>query len=104
MGSCERASSLAHVKSLMEESLALCREVGDRVNLNWLLHDLGGVEMHRRNYSRAEKLMQESLNIAQQLDHKQGMSQSLQSEAAGTSGEAPRGDPGSFFSGTSGVS
>jgi len=58
-------------------ALALCRQVGDRVNLNWLLHDLGNIEMRCGNFHRAAELAEECTQIAQVLEHGQGVFQGL---------------------------
>ena len=64
-------------KALLSESLKLCRGIGDRVNLNWLLHDLGAVASSVGDRSMARILFEESLAVSEEVGDRWGACQSL---------------------------
>jgi predicted ATPase/DNA-binding SARP family transcriptional activator len=63
-------------RELLEESLTLCRDTGDGVNLSWLLYDLAMKEFCREDFPFTVSMLEESLEIAKTLKLKQGMAQS----------------------------
>ena len=61
----------------LDQILVLCREVGDKVNLNWLLHDLGIAAVDRGDFPRATGLLREALEVSRQLGYRWGETQAL---------------------------
>ena len=64
-------------EAYLEQSLALCRKQGDRVNLCRLLYDLGNSALQRGRYDRAAALIEESLPVAREVGNKFGIAQAL---------------------------
>ncbi len=57
----------------IEESLALCRELGDRRNTSMSLFILGMIEINRGNLDRAATLLEEGTRITRELGDKLGV-------------------------------
>ena len=60
----------------LEESLALCRELGDRRNTSMSLFILGMVELNRGNHDHGATLLEEGLRIARELGDSLGVTYS----------------------------
>jgi len=67
----------AAAQALYEESLALRRELGDKVGIASSLNNLGNVAHNRGDNAAARTLYEESLALSQELGHKQGIAISL---------------------------
>ena len=63
----------------LEESIALYRELGDRVNINigWPTHNLGLALFNQGEYTRARALLEESLTRFSEIGDKAGRAYSL---------------------------
>lgn len=64
-------------KQYLQESLAICREVGDRFGLSIALNILGQVAYLQGDYPVARQLCRESLAIKQEIGDRRGMAFSL---------------------------
>jgi uncharacterized protein HemY len=62
---------------LHEESLAICREVGEDRGIALNLSNLGRLAYDQQEFSEAEQLQRQSLAVFEQLGHKQGMATAL---------------------------
>jgi tetratricopeptide (TPR) repeat protein len=63
--------------SLISESLAICREQGDRQVTADVMANLGYVVLHQANYEQARALYAETLAIYRELNNGQGIADSL---------------------------
>ena len=63
--------------TLLQESLALFRELGDRQGIADSLNNLGLVAWHRSDYGRATAAHEEALALRRQLGDKRGIASSL---------------------------
>jgi tetratricopeptide (TPR) repeat protein len=63
---------------LLRESIALDRELGDRVQNDWVLATLAEIELLLENLERAEELVLEALTTQRQYDLRAGLCWSLQ--------------------------
>ncbi|HEY0320274.1 MAG TPA: tetratricopeptide repeat protein [Pyrinomonadaceae bacterium] len=70
---CEYTSSA----KLLNEGLALARELADRESIATSLQLLGSCAREQGNYNRAIELHQESLSLWRELDNKRGIARSL---------------------------
>lgn len=66
-------------KQVLQESLAICREVGDIFGLTIALNILSQVAFLEGDYEQARRLGQESLALKQQIGDRRGMTFSLNS-------------------------
>jgi len=64
---------LDSAEARVEESLALCRELGDRRNTSMSLFILGMIELNRGNLDRAATLLEEGIRITRELGDKLGV-------------------------------
>jgi len=64
-------------RTLLEESLALYRELGDQEGIAWVLNNIGNVALDQGDYERAVSLYNESLAYYRELDDKDGISRTL---------------------------
>jgi predicted ATPase/DNA-binding SARP family transcriptional activator/Tfp pilus assembly protein PilF len=64
-------------QTLHEESLALCRQSGDKSGTAWALHALGSVAFERSDYAAAQSLQEESLTLQRELQDQRGIAASL---------------------------
>jgi predicted ATPase/DNA-binding CsgD family transcriptional regulator len=69
---------LDRAEALHEESLALCRELGDTRGIAHNLNLLGRVAMDRSNYTAARLLEEEALALFREVDAKLGIASSLE--------------------------
>jgi tetratricopeptide (TPR) repeat protein len=69
-------------RSLLEEGLAIYRELGDKVGIASALVSLGRVAHDQGNYGVARALLEESLTICRELGHKRDIAQNLEGLAA----------------------
>ncbi|MGI8553304.1 MAG: ATP-binding protein, partial [Dehalococcoidia bacterium] len=60
-------SDYGSAEALYEESLAICRKLGERRGIAWSLNNLGIIARRRAEYGRARVLYQESLAVYQQI-------------------------------------
>jgi tetratricopeptide (TPR) repeat protein len=67
--------------ALYEESLAIFRELEDRLEIAWSLHQLGHVASDQRDYERATVLYEESLATFRELEYPTGIAASLSDQA-----------------------
>jgi predicted ATPase/DNA-binding XRE family transcriptional regulator len=67
----------ARAAEMFEESLTLCREVGDSLKTACSLHKLGQVARRCGDYARAGALFAESLALQQEQGNKQGLVECL---------------------------
>lgn len=67
----------ARARPFLEESVALCRELGDQRGVVQGLTDLGGVARAQGDYAGAHALLEESLASASELGDQQGVARSL---------------------------
>ncbi len=58
---------LAEARALLEESLAIARDVGDRGSVAWALHCLGRVAYFEKEPAAARSLGEQSLTVAQEV-------------------------------------
>jgi predicted ATPase/DNA-binding SARP family transcriptional activator len=70
-------SDYEQARALLEESLALYRELGDQEGTAWVLNNIGNVALDQGDYERAVALYQESLACYRELDDKDGISRAL---------------------------
>ncbi len=64
-------------RAMLEESLALSREIGDKSGIAHSLNNLGLVAMEQGDYSSARALYEESLALRRELGDKWGIANSL---------------------------
>jgi tetratricopeptide (TPR) repeat protein len=62
------ADDFAAALAAQEEAIAICREVGDRLNLAQSLRSLGVVTLHEGDPVGARRLLEESLGIGRELE------------------------------------
>ena len=67
----------ATVRALLEEALALCREVGNKESMSFGLADLGEVVLQQGDAVEARARLQESLALAREIGKKEYMASSL---------------------------
>ena len=67
--------------ALLEESLALYRDLGDKTGTAWALHSLAFVPRDQGDYSRAGALLEESLDLFRGVGDKAGIARALHSLA-----------------------
>jgi predicted ATPase/DNA-binding NarL/FixJ family response regulator len=58
---------LAEARALLEESLAIARDLGDRASVAWALHCLGRVAYFEKEPAAARSLGEQSLTVAQEV-------------------------------------
>jgi len=80
---------------LLEESVALAREVGDKRGLAFALLNLGEVAFRQGDYERARPFYEESLRLRRELENTEGIAMSLAglgdlARAQGNHGRAAR--------------
>ena len=63
---------------LLEESLAVYREIGDKLGIGYLLRNMGLVPLNQGDYERASELCEESLTLSQELGDKWSMAWALE--------------------------
>jgi non-specific serine/threonine protein kinase len=63
---------------LSEESLQLCREIGDDSGIAWSLQNLGNLALNQGDYKTADAFYAQSLQIFQDLGDRHGAAVSLQ--------------------------
>jgi tetratricopeptide (TPR) repeat protein len=68
---------LEAARALLEESLTINRELGDKTGIAWSLKGLGSVAMRKQEYGAARALLEESLAIFRELGGKLGIAWSL---------------------------
>jgi non-specific serine/threonine protein kinase len=66
-------------RALQEESLAICRELGDRFGIASSLNSLGNVAFNHGDHPAARALLEESLAIRRELGDRFGIASSLNS-------------------------
>ena len=64
-------------RALMEEDLALFREVGDQQRVAWSLFTLALLDSKQGEYARAQTLLGESLALHRKLGNTRGIAASL---------------------------
>jgi ATP/maltotriose-dependent transcriptional regulator MalT len=64
-------------RSLYEQSLALKREIGDKVGIAAILHNLGNVATYQGDFATARSLYEEGLVLCRELGDKWGVATSL---------------------------
>ena len=64
-------------RTLFEESLTICREIGDKKGIATLLHNLGWVAWRQSDYDMAHSLSAEALALHEQIGNRPGMAHSL---------------------------
>jgi DNA-binding CsgD family transcriptional regulator len=64
-------------RSLYEQSLALKRELGDKMGIAAILHNLGNVATYQQDYATARSLYEEGLVLCRELGDKWGAATSL---------------------------
>ena len=69
---------LPEAMSMLEQALKLAREAGDKVNTNWLLHDVASLARSLGDFARAERLIRESLAVSREVGNTWGVAQSLE--------------------------
>ena len=69
-------------RALLEESLAIRRELGDRWGIARALSNLGNVALNQGDYPAARALLEESLAIRRELGDRSGIPYSLEGLAA----------------------
>ena len=69
----------ARAGALLEESLAISRELGDNQGIYYMLNKLGDVACFQGDFARAEALEEESLALAKELGDRWVMTSTLQS-------------------------
>ena len=76
-------SAYGQAAALMEENLALCREIGSAENsrFSWSLLLLGNALLGLGNYQQATELLKESLGLCQTMGHQRGIADVLQTLA-----------------------
>lgn len=62
---------------LLEEALALWRELGDQAGLARTLLSFGVVAHHERDFARAEAMLQESLGLSREIGNTRGVEMAL---------------------------
>jgi tetratricopeptide (TPR) repeat protein len=62
---------------LYQESLKICRELGEKLGISMSLNNLGEIARLQEVYHEARPLYQESLQIRRELGNKQGIAESL---------------------------
>jgi non-specific serine/threonine protein kinase len=72
-----RTGNYAQAVGPLEESLALCRQIGDLDGTAWALAGLGEVAFRQGDLARARALHEESLKLRRELGHKWGTAISL---------------------------
>jgi predicted ATPase len=72
-----RQSDYAATVELAEESLAICREVGDRQGIASVLIKLGNAATEAGDYETASRFMEEALEIWKELEDKHGTARAL---------------------------
>jgi predicted ATPase/DNA-binding SARP family transcriptional activator/DNA-binding CsgD family transcriptional regulator len=70
-------SDYERARTLLEESLALYRELGDQKGVAWVLNNIGNVALDQGDYDRAVSLYKESLAYYRELGDKDGISRTL---------------------------
>jgi tetratricopeptide (TPR) repeat protein len=75
-------SDYAAARALHEESLAIRRELGDRLGVAASLNNLGDVELARGDYAAAQVLYKQSLAIVQELGYRAGIAFALEGWAS----------------------
>jgi tetratricopeptide (TPR) repeat protein len=68
---------LAHAEELLEEAVALRRELGDRSATAKTLANLGMMVTYRGDYPRARRLLEETLELLRSLGEKSGVANDL---------------------------
>src|SRR2546421_8144784 len=76
-----RRANFATARSLLEESLALSRQVDDKGAIPWTLESLAEVASILGEYSRGEALFEESLALHRALGNKRGIASCLEQSA-----------------------
>jgi tetratricopeptide (TPR) repeat protein len=64
-------------RALLEESLAISRELGDRWGVAWQLNNLGNVAYHRQEYEEARAFYEQGMVIFRELGNQEGITISL---------------------------
>jgi tetratricopeptide (TPR) repeat protein len=72
-----RQGDYASAQALLEEGLALFREIGDKGGVAVSLNTLGNVAKEQGDYSSARSLLEESLALQRELGNKGGIANSL---------------------------
>jgi hypothetical protein len=85
-----RREAYSRAATLLEESLSLCRETGDRWHTEILLMNLAVVTQMRGDDRRALELYAEGLSLCEELEDKRGINWYLSAlaEVAATRGQA----------------
>jgi len=65
------------VHTLLEEGLALCREVGHKEGMSWSLYIRVEVFLQEGNAVKARTLLEEEMALSRELGHRQGPDESL---------------------------
>lgn len=72
-----RQADYPAARSLLDESLAICRQLGDRSGTAYSLNSMGGVAFAQNDYESARSLYEESLAIRRGLGDRWGIAGSL---------------------------
>lgn len=67
----------ADARTLIEESLAIYRELGDARGIGWALVDLGFLTRYEGDYLAATSLLEESVRLLRQVDDTEGLAAAL---------------------------
>jgi predicted ATPase/class 3 adenylate cyclase/DNA-binding CsgD family transcriptional regulator len=76
-----KGNNITEARSLLEESLAFCHEMGDKEDIAWSLANLADVVSTQGDYSTGRAQFEESLALFRELGHKRGMAFCLRQSA-----------------------
>ena len=76
-----KRANFAAARSLLEESLALSWEVGDKHAIAWSLQSLAEIASIQGEYSRGRALFEEGLAMHRELENKRGIASCLEQSA-----------------------
>jgi tetratricopeptide (TPR) repeat protein len=78
----------ASARALLEESLSLYREMGNRVGIVWSLIVLGRVVLDQGDHASSQALLEQSLRLYREVGGRVRMAECLESMAASLLGQA----------------